>query len=44
VCVCAAAGALALERYVPPHLGRIPRAEPSSVHEQREFEPAPVEV
>jgi MFS family permease len=44
VCVCAAAGALALERSVPPHLRRIPRAELSSVHEQRELAPAPVEV
>jgi MFS family permease len=44
VCVGAAVGALALERYVPPHLRRIPRAEASSVHEQRELAPAPVEV
>ncbi|HEV8474527.1 MAG TPA: hypothetical protein VGR82_17245, partial [Methylomirabilota bacterium] len=44
VCVAAAAGALLLDRYVPPHLQRIPRAELSSVHEQRELAPAPVEV
>jgi MFS family permease len=44
VCLCASLGALGLERYVPGHLRRIPRADPSSVHEQREFEPAPVEV
>jgi MFS family permease len=44
VCLGAAAGALLLERYVPPHLRRIPRLEAGAVHEQREFEPAPVEV
>jgi MFS family permease len=44
VCAGAAVGALALDRYVPPHLRRIPRAEASSVYEQRELAPAPVEV
>jgi MFS family permease len=44
VCAGAAVGALALDRYVPPQLRRIPRAEASSVYEQRELAPAPVEV
>ncbi len=37
VCLGAAAGALALERYVPPHLRRIPRAEPETAFVQREL-------
>jgi MFS family permease len=37
VCLCASVGALALERYVPPHLRRIPRAEPEAPFVQREL-------
>lgn len=42
VCAAAAAGALALERLVPPPLQRIPRAERDVGVVQRELEPAPV--
>jgi MFS family permease len=41
VCAVAAAGALALERFVPEHLRRIPRAEPAQGLVHGELEPAP---
>jgi MFS family permease len=44
VCVLAAAGALALERAVPPRLRSIPRDEPEHDLVHRELEPRPAEV
>ena len=44
VCVLAAAGALALERAVPPRHRRIPRDEPQHGLVHRELEPRPAEV
>jgi MFS family permease len=44
VCVLAAAGALALERAVPPRLRAIPRDEPEHDLVHRELEPRPAEV
>jgi hypothetical protein len=44
VCVVAAAGAIALERAVPPRLRRIPRDEPGHDLVHRELEPRPSEI
>jgi len=44
VCVVAAAGAIALERAVPPRLRRIPRDEPGHDLVHRVLEPRPSEI